>query len=129
VYLNDVLLKKPGAEFSYIGLYGSWLAGFALFLIIFALRDRQFPPEAMWLGRVSYSVYLMHPIASFLFRQTGLSPVLMFLATIASTLAVATVTYYAIEKPMIDLGHRVVGRERTAARGAALHVVSRGSLR
>jgi peptidoglycan/LPS O-acetylase OafA/YrhL len=129
VYLNDVVLKKPGAEFSYIGLYGSWIAGFVLFFGMYALRDRKFPAAGMWLGRISYSVYLIHPIASFLFRETRLPAAPMFILTIGATLVMATLTYYALERPMIELGHRLVKRETPQPRIAALHVVPRQSLR
>ncbi len=108
VYINDALLKKPGAEFSYIAIFVSWVAGFAVFFTVYALRGREFPSAGMWLGRISYSVYLMHPIAGFLFRQTRLAPGPMFLLTIAATLVVSTLTYYGIEKPMIELGRTFV---------------------
>ncbi|AXC10692.1 putative membrane protein [Acidisarcina polymorpha] len=115
VYLNYVYTKKVEMQFSYVAVFGPWFVGFVMFFAAYALRNREFPAVGMWLGRISYSVYLVHPIISFLFRYGRTGGIGLFLITIAVTLLVATVTYYAIEKPMIDLGHRIVKRKQLIA--------------
>ena len=53
-----------------------------------------------WLGRVSYSVYLWQQ----LFASWWWIPII---ARLAATIGIAAVSYYAIERPFIRLGHRL----------------------
>jgi peptidoglycan/LPS O-acetylase OafA/YrhL len=84
-----------------------------------------------WLGRISYSVYLLHPIvAELLYRALLRAPVesawstqhlLVYIAVVAAlTLGAATLAYRFVEAPAIRLGHRLAARrERGIARNDA----------
>ena len=81
------------------------------------LRGFLMAQPLIWLGRISYSVYLTHMIAMFLVLTalerwapsfTIVSVVLPL--TLATTLAVSTVMYQTIERPFIEIGR---GAERS----------------
>ena len=90
-----------------------------------------------WLGKISYSVYLLHTTAIYLMipvyrwlYATLPSLTLAFLAALALTLAVvlplSALTYRLVEKPGIVLGKRLMARwaartARMAAGGAPTH--------
>lgn len=70
------------------------------------LKDFLETPLLVWIGRISYGLYLWHfPI----FRQImalGLHPVLTIIIEVAITFAVAILSYYFIEQPFLRLKNR-----------------------
>lgn len=90
------------------------LAG-VTFGIGLAIRHRRIPRWCAWLGMISYSVYLLHPLVFDFYRsvpvlhRTHTMPdqVLFFAGLLAVIIALSALTYYLIEKPMQRLGHRV----------------------
>ena len=88
---------------------------------LFAFRD--FPPSrlkraGLFLGEISYSVYLLHPFAQELLLRTlpgGLPPVLGFALGLVLTLGLATLTHRWIERPAMDLGRRLTARRGTVS--------------
>lgn len=85
---------------------------------LFAFRD--FPPSpakrlGVWLGDISYSVYLMHPFAQEALRRLapgaeGPHPALGFSLGLALTLGLATLTHRFVERPAMALGRRWTAR-------------------
>jgi peptidoglycan/LPS O-acetylase OafA/YrhL len=91
-----------------------WLFGTALFLfwvLTPAVRNaavlNRGPLPA--LGELSYSIYLLHPIA-IAFVEAHVAPELQVAAAIGLTLALAWVGFHAIERPAIRLGRLVARR-------------------
>ena len=99
-----------------------WVMSLALagltFAIGRALRHRRVPSILAWLGLVSYSLYLLHPLLIDVYdamplthghRPAGLQAALAigFLVTL---LACCALTYYLVEAPMQRLGRRVTAR-------------------
>jgi exopolysaccharide production protein ExoZ len=89
------------------------LTSFAL-VALFAFHDFR-PGRAMkagkFLGEVSYSVYLLHPLvqAGILhFAPKPYAPWPCFLAGIVLTLGLSWVTFRWVEKPMMALGRRLI---------------------
>ena len=62
----------------------------------------------MWLGRISYGIYLWHwPVFRYLHEaRLGLSWGPTQLVRIAVTLAAATISFYVLERPLLRLRHR-----------------------
>jgi peptidoglycan/LPS O-acetylase OafA/YrhL len=93
------------------------LAG-ATFGLALAARRAKFPRWCAWLGMISYSVYLLHPIIFNAYRsipalhRTHTMPdqVLFFAGILVVIIALSALTYYFIEKPMQRLGRRVAAR-------------------
>jgi peptidoglycan/LPS O-acetylase OafA/YrhL len=76
-------------------------------------------PPFRWLGRISYSFYLIHMIALYgmlwLLRASNLSQLNLMLATLTGTLVItliaANFSYKWIELPFIELGRRFPARK------------------
>jgi peptidoglycan/LPS O-acetylase OafA/YrhL len=102
------------------------LAG-ALFGLGLAVRHRAMPRWCAWLGMISYSVYLLHPLVFDGYRSvpvlhhTHTMPVqvLMFAGCVAVIIGLSALTYYLVEKPMQRLGRRVTARVTTATTAAS----------
>jgi peptidoglycan/LPS O-acetylase OafA/YrhL len=81
-----------------------------IFLTTF-MRLRQ--PFFVWLGRISYSVYLFHPIVIFLYRRTmgealyALPILLHFVIVSGLTLGLCHLLFIYIEAPSVLLGKRL----------------------
>jgi peptidoglycan/LPS O-acetylase OafA/YrhL len=106
------------------------LAG-ATFAVGLAVRRVRIPRWFAWLGVISYSVYLLHPLVFNAYRsipvlhRTHTMPdqVLFFAGLLAVTIALSALTYYLVEKPMQRVGRRVAawagyGTESASADGA-----------
>jgi peptidoglycan/LPS O-acetylase OafA/YrhL len=112
------------------------LAG-ATFGVGLAVRRWKIPRWCAWLGVISYSVYLLHPLVFNAYRSipvlhrrhTMPDQVLFFAGLLAVIIALSALTYYLVEKPMQRLGRRVATRfayptetasgDSAAARGEA----------
>jgi peptidoglycan/LPS O-acetylase OafA/YrhL len=92
------------------------LAG-ATFGLGLAASHRRVPRWCAWLGMISFSVYLLHPLVFDAYRSvpalhrrhTMPVQVLMFAGCLAVIIAISAVTYYLVEKPMQRLGRRLSG--------------------
>jgi peptidoglycan/LPS O-acetylase OafA/YrhL len=104
-------------------LQREWVMSVALAGLTFAaglaLQNLQVPPVLAWLGLVSYSVYLLHPLLLDVYDKIPFAPgyqqpawqqigaTAVFLAVL---LACCSVTYYLVEAPMQRLGRRVAAK-------------------
>jgi len=107
---------------------------FVVFGIGFAARHRRVPRWFAWLGLISYSVYLLHPLVFNAYRAAyGPVPffrhshsigvqVLLFAGLVGVIIALSAVTYYLVEKPMQRLGRQVATRFPAAAPATSLSV-------
>jgi peptidoglycan/LPS O-acetylase OafA/YrhL len=113
------------------------LVGAALtFGVGLLLRERRVPRVLAWLGMISYSVYLLHPLILDAFRDVptlhhaskGLVVQLPLAAgLIAVIIASSGVTYYLVEKPMQRLGHQIAKRwDRPQTRSGSGSVAASG---
>ena len=93
------------------------LAG-ATFGIGLAVRRWRMPRWCAWLGMISYSVYLLHPLVFDAYRSVPVlhrkhtmpDQVLFFAGLLAVIIGLSALTYYLVEKPMQRLGRRVAAR-------------------
>jgi peptidoglycan/LPS O-acetylase OafA/YrhL len=109
---------QPGVWITTIVLAGATFAG------AMALRHRAVPRPLIWLGVISYSVYLLHhPMLRFLVavvgdvRDAGLVvQVPLAAGYLAAVLALSWATYRFVERPMQRVGRRL-GRRVGGQRG------------
>ena len=113
------------------------LAG-ATFGVGLAVRRLRIPRWCAWLGVISYSVYLLHPLVFDAYRSVPVlhrkhtmpDQYLFFAGLLAVIIGLSALTYYLVEKPMQRLGRRVAawagyptetasGDEASARTGAA----------
>jgi peptidoglycan/LPS O-acetylase OafA/YrhL len=93
------------------------LAG-ATFGIGLLVRRWRVPRWCAWLGMISYSLYLLHPLIFDAYRDvpalhrphTMPDQVLIFAAILALVIGLSSLTYCFVEKPMQRLGRRVAAR-------------------
>jgi peptidoglycan/LPS O-acetylase OafA/YrhL len=94
----------------------------AIVVLLFAfteLPNRRLIAPLVWLGQLSYSVYLMHPFAWRMVEPLftpDFSPQARLACGVAATLALSAVTWRLVERPSIALGRDLALREPTDAR-------------
>jgi peptidoglycan/LPS O-acetylase OafA/YrhL len=113
-HAHGPLPARPIADF--LGVY----VGAALFLLAFRAKALLSSPAMIWLGNISYSLYLMH-VACVIVCATlaahvssDIARVAILLAGIPFSLLVAHLCALWIEKPMIRLGKELIRHGRRA---------------
>jgi peptidoglycan/LPS O-acetylase OafA/YrhL len=92
----------------------AWTAAYAAFAVGLCLRNRRPPRSLTWSGRISYSLYLVHPLVLIVLPTTW-SAWLYLSALFGGTFALSIGTYHLIERPGIALG-RSLERHRSPSR-------------
>jgi peptidoglycan/LPS O-acetylase OafA/YrhL len=93
-----------------------------------AVRNLRIPRVLAWLGLVSYSVYLLHPLVFDAFRDirplhrqhSAGAQLLLGAGCVAVILAASAAAYYGIEKPMQKLGRTVAKRLATGQKPSSV---------
>lgn len=91
----------------------TFLGAYATFGVGIALRHRLFPRVVTYLGKISYSLYLVHPLILYSIPQVASRKVTYTRWVIAAVLA-SMATYHLIERPFQRWGRRL-------ARKVAIH--------
>jgi peptidoglycan/LPS O-acetylase OafA/YrhL len=116
----------------------NWGLGLALFFLLFWCRGFSLPGVACWLGTVSYSIYLLHPLVLVLLVPAHWPPWAFLSGTFATTLLLAAFAHRFVEAPGIALGRsleaaanaRCVGRDFRALESCSFNdgfaIVSNG---
>ena len=71
VHFTDLNDSDP---FTFWGATIAWSLAYLFFFGAFAMRHERFPSPFLWLGRISYSLYLMHPLIVVLVVHWTLRP-------------------------------------------------------
>lgn len=77
----------------------SWVSAYLIFLVAYELRSKQFPRLLMWVGQISYPLYLFHGLVLGVMPTTLVWPVFLLLA-LAISLLLAQLVHVLIEKPI-----------------------------
>ncbi|MCU1643369.1 MAG: acyltransferase [Nocardia sp.] len=126
------LLQQPALE-TKLGVLVTWkhnaitmAAAYLLFAATLLLRRYSFPRPLLFLGRISYSLYFVHALAiNFLPKWTvsvaGIPAAWLTWCTwVFGSIALATLTYHKVEKPFLNLGHRVIAKMDARAQPIAI---------
>jgi peptidoglycan/LPS O-acetylase OafA/YrhL len=105
-YVNYDLFRKAGQELNYLTVVSSVLLGCFLFVALFLVRSFQFPKPVMWIGIISYSVYLLHGLVPVL-QIDALPDWAKWVIHKVLIVAVSAASYYIIEKPFQAIGNRL----------------------
>lgn len=113
----------------FVRLPASYAGGLLIFLLLTTVVRINWRPLA-WVGLVSYSLYLFHPVVLYplfkLFEGLGLRHVNLApltLLTFVLAIAFSAAVFYAVERPAIGLGRRLTHRPRAAVLTPAEEVV------
>ena len=87
----------------------AYLLAYALFVVMLLTRSRPIPRAITYIGTISYSIYLIHPLMLSLLPRNLRGPSYVLIG-VAITIAASAVTYRLIEAPTITLGRRVAER-------------------
>jgi peptidoglycan/LPS O-acetylase OafA/YrhL len=92
----------------------AYAAGLALFIAMTSFARVRWRPLA-WVGLISYSLYLLHPVVLYVMTYeirargpgAGLPVGVQMAIAAALSILLAAAAFYLVEKPAIDLGHRL----------------------
>ncbi len=93
----------------------SAITGYAFFLGMLKVREIAFPSWILWLGKVSYSLYLLHPVALALIPHGGNWMVTVPLQ-VGLSLVLAWFGYECIEVPSVSMAQKRLGKKPTITR-------------
>jgi peptidoglycan/LPS O-acetylase OafA/YrhL len=92
----------------------SWGAAYVLFFSFYFLRRFNPPVALQWLGKISYSFYLLADLIRYLMPRPH-SPWLWTVECIGTTIVISAFTYRWIERPTMLLGAAPATRRTTPA--------------
>lgn len=85
------------------------LCAIVVFSAVLAVRRLKLPGPLLYLGQISYSLYLWHSFVIIVIPLTG-SAALTMLLWLLATVGIAALTYRWIERPGMALGQRLAAR-------------------
>jgi peptidoglycan/LPS O-acetylase OafA/YrhL len=88
----------------------SYLLGGVVFLAFYLLRDKAMPRVLLWLGDISYELYLVHAIVILALQRLGVTGIWMLVVAVPVSLALGHVVRRFIGLPTQKLGVRITKR-------------------
>ncbi|EZP77633.1 acyltransferase [Parageobacillus genomosp. 1] len=113
--------KDYGYEESWYRYTLSYYTAIGMF-VLFTTKVKLVNPVFIFLGKISYSLYLMHLIVSALIFEHSLfghaikNIYLLMAISLIISLITSTITYYLVEKPFIKLGKNLVKKITTTSK-------------
>ncbi|SFM13163.1 Peptidoglycan/LPS O-acetylase OafA/YrhL, contains acyltransferase and SGNH-hydrolase domains [Paenibacillus sp. 1_12] len=98
---------------SFVPMLSAWTFAYLLFLLSFKTENLKSPKILLFLGVISYSIYLMHALVIEALPRLE-SGIWTFILWVVITICVATLTYLVIEKPFIAIGRKLSSNNKKA---------------
>lgn len=106
-FINYSMFPRGDSEqHSVFAVVAPWIAAYATFYALLRRADSDFHGFFNYLGNISYSTYLLHPIVMCLVPDTLVAPA-AFVTAISGTIFLSTMTYYWLEVPAIETCRRI----------------------
>ncbi|MDD9153899.1 acyltransferase [Plantibacter flavus] len=106
-------LRGSDGEWPPLTYSASFLIGVAVFLIFYVARARTLPRSLVWLGGVSYALYLFHITITHTFNKyMDLGPAVYVLTAGVASVLVAWSMHRWVELPSIEIGRKLT-KKRT----------------
>ncbi|MDT0183230.1 acyltransferase [Microbacterium sp. ARD31] len=96
-----------------LGFDLSYAGGLAIFAALYAVRSRKMHASLLWLGGISYSLYLVHTIVMAALKPLGLAPAVFVLVAIVGGILVAWGARILVERPTTDYGRRITSARQS----------------
>lgn len=80
----------------------AWAGAYAFFGALLWFRRATFPRAALWLGRISYSIYIVHGLI--LQIEIPVAPLVLVGIRLAAAVGVSSLTYRFVEEPFLRWG-------------------------
>jgi peptidoglycan/LPS O-acetylase OafA/YrhL len=100
----------PGSVWTASNFDISYLLGGAVFFAFYLLRRQQMPRVLLWLGKISYELYLAHAIILLALARLGVTGWWIVVLGIPLSLAAGWLVYKAVGEPTQEYGRRVTRR-------------------
>ncbi|MEU5880654.1 acyltransferase [Spirillospora sp. NPDC047279] len=144
ITIGVVFTSACGLGVVHLSAWGSWTTDWAVrrawltavivtavaFAIGYALRRRTMPASFVWLGTISYSVYLLHPMLLLILKTiiapTGTDQWVLMTVFTALLLPVCHLTQRWVEAPAQRLGRRLARRADSPSAGPGLAAAAPG---
>lgn len=104
------------------------VAAYLLFAAMLLLRRYSFPRPLLFLGRISFSLYLVHGLVNNAVPKWpesvfgGNAAWLTWCTWMAVAIGLATLSYNKIEQPFLRVGHRLMAKMDARARPVPAHI-------
>lgn len=110
-YVHVPGAADPDGDLGFSAAFLPWVAAYAAVFVAYAVRDRAvlFPGLLVWLGVISYSLYLLHPAVLAVVFDWSDEPLVTLAMVVVFSVAVSALTQRWIERP----GQQLARRHRT----------------
>jgi peptidoglycan/LPS O-acetylase OafA/YrhL len=102
--MNAAFCSGPDGKLDPWQLLAPWLVAYVGFGLLVLGRKRFSPAALAWAGRISYSVYLLHPLVLMLLMPARLPGWLFLPCLLGGSLVVSDWTFRLVEDPGMRLG-------------------------
>lgn len=103
---------STGARINWHAETLTFWAAYATFAVALLARNLHFPRVITYVGKISYSLYLVHPLVLYSIPWAS-SKQITYTRWVVGSFLLAMITYHAIEKPFQKWGRRLSRRVKT----------------
>jgi peptidoglycan/LPS O-acetylase OafA/YrhL len=109
ILVGFLFFAAPHPTATFNEVIDSWLLAGLIFFVPFALRHLTVWDRSIFafLGKISFSVYLVHPVILFLMSYISVRGVALIVLTFSLTIFISVFSYRFIESPLIKFGHTI----------------------